>query len=110
MFMHIDTSIAQQMMKNWDRDYYSYDGMEEILNWYDEVAPDTEFDPISICCDWSEYGEYCTLSFDDLWNDYGEYEDIERDDDGEWIDLLAEELSEKTSVLRSGKNVIVMAF
>ena len=58
-----------------DRDYYTFDGLEALLDYYDQVDENMEFDPIAICCDCTEYGDgkmvNAVLSFDDLVNDYG---------------------------------------
>lgn len=40
-------------------DNFSYDGLKALFKYYEELEADTdqriEFDPIAICCDWTEY-------------------------------------------------------
>ena len=56
----------------WDRDYYSVNGLDALLEYYDEIDENMEFDPIAICCDCTEYGEHgAARSFSDMINDYG---------------------------------------
>ena len=33
---------------------FSYEALGELFEYYEETAPDMEFDPVAICCDWSE--------------------------------------------------------
>lgn len=71
MKMTIDAMFAKSIMKDYDRDYYTTTALETILDYYDEIDDDTEFDPIEICGNWNEYGNNCALTFSDLLNDYG---------------------------------------
>ena len=36
-------------------DNFSYEGLEEIYNYYEENYPDFEMDVIGICCEWTEH-------------------------------------------------------
>ena len=123
MKMTVDAGMMKEMFVNCDRDYYSYSGLETLLDYYDEIDENMEFDPIAICCDCSEFGnEYCELSFDDLINDYGylypvaEWLDDNALNENEfdtdlYIDSLIECLEDKTTVLRvPNGNYIVFAF
>jgi len=39
----------------YDRDYYSYEGYDEIWEYFDELGmEDTELDVISVCCEFTE--------------------------------------------------------
>ena len=71
MKMTIDAMFAKSIMKDYDRDYYTTTALEAILDFYDEIDDDTEFDPIEICGDWNEYGDNCALTLSDLFDDYG---------------------------------------
>ena len=63
MKMTIDAGIMQDMFKAWNRDYYTYEACEALIEWYDEIDPDTEFDVIGVCCDWNEYGNTPCLTW-----------------------------------------------
>lgn len=105
-----------------DRDYYTLQGLETLLDYYDEIDENMELDVIAICCDCTEYGDNVTCTFQDLINDYGYLYLIEQylEDEGlsenefnlsEYIESLVEVLEEKTSVLHvSNGNYIVFAF
>jgi len=47
-----------------DRDYYSYEGYEAILDYYHKLEEETELDVIAICGDFNE------VTFEDFINDY----------------------------------------
>ena len=99
-----------------------YTGLETLLDYYDEIDENMEFEPIVICCDCSEFGENCALSFSDLINDYGYlYPADEWLDDNDltehefdsdlYVDSLIERLEDYTTILRvPNGNVIVFAF
>lgn len=122
MKMTVDAGMMKEMFVNYDRDYYSFSGLETLLDYYDEIDPEMEFDPIAICCDCTEYGENAACSFDDLISDY-EYkypveewlednalEENEFDNDL-YIDSLVERLEDETTVLHvANGNYIVFAF
>ena len=106
-----------------DRDYYTFDGLEALLDYYDQVDENMEFDPIAICCDCTEYGDgkmvNAVLSFDDLVNDYGYLYPSEEwlEDNGAeldkdlYVDSLVKRLEDKTTVLHlPNGNYIVFAF
>ena len=56
---------------NYERDYFSLDGYDALLNFYDEIDENMELDVISICGECTEYGKYSTYNFNDLIDDYG---------------------------------------
>ena len=60
---------------SYDRDYFSLDGYQAILDLFEELDSNQELDVISICCDFTE------ADIEDIRSDYGlsgeEYEDIE---------------------------------
>lgn len=124
MRMTVDAGMMKTMFVNYNRDYYSFTGLEILLDYYDEIDENMEFDPIAICCDCTEYGDknICAMSFDDLVSDYGylypvdEYlEDNELTesefDNDEYLESLIDKLENKTTVLRvPNGNIIVFAF
>ena len=34
--------------------HFTYDALIELFEYYEELDPTTEFDPVAICCEWSE--------------------------------------------------------
>ena len=122
MKMTVDAETMFRVFRKISKDIYSYTGLETLLDYYDEIDPDVEFDPIAICCDCSEFGENCALSFNDLINDYRYlYPADEWLDDNAltepefgsdlYLDSLIERLEDYTTILRvPNGNVIVFAF
>ena len=122
MKITIDAGMMKEMFAKYDRDYYSFSGIETLLDYYDEIDPEMEFDPIAICCDCTEYGKNAACSFDDLINDYGYKYPVEdwlednaleeNEFDNElYIDSLVERLEYETTVLHvPNGNYIVFAF
>ena len=101
----------QKEFQEYDRDYYSLDGYEALLKFYDEIDEDMELDVIAICGDCTEYGNFSSCDFQDLINDYGyiytkeEYlsdNDIDENDfnEDEYISELINKLENKTCVLK----------
>ena len=130
MKISVDCYMMKRAFEDWNRDYYSLNGCEALLEYFDEVDENMEFDVIAICCDCTEYGEHgAACSFDNLISDY-EYllnslewmeeqktkwgADIGDDFDevkDMYLDDLVEKLEEHTTVLRvSNGNYIVFAF
>jgi len=117
MKMTVWTGLAMDMLVAHDRaNYFSWDGMEMLLDWYDENDENTDFDIVGICCEWTEYGNGVTLGFDSLISDY-EYclplqdwldekdytsDEYENDEDlqDEYLHDLVDELEKFTTVLR----------
>lgn len=118
----VDIYDMKEEFKALDQDYYTYDGLEALLDYYDEIDENMEFDPIAICCDCTEYGENAACSFDCLISDYGykypveeykENNDIEENEfnEDEYLTALVERLEDETTVLyASNGNYIVFAF
>ena len=55
----------------YERDYYSIDGYEALLNFYDEIDENMELDVIAICGECTEYSDYATCDIDDMIGNYG---------------------------------------
>lgn len=104
------------------RDYYSWEGYEALLAYYNDIDPNMELDAVAICGDCTEYGEDACCSFDDLINDKGyaypieDYKadnDIETDDEfdqDDYIVALVKKLEQRTTVLHvSNGNYIIFA-
>lgn len=122
MKITVDVSDMKERFEALDRDYYTWDGLEALLEYYDEIDENMEFDAIAICCDCTEYGENAACSFDDLISDYGykypveewlednALEENEFDNDL-YIDSLVKRLEDETTVLHvSNGNYIIFAF
>ena len=76
----MDKFDMQREFKKFDRDYFSLDGYQAILDFFDECdcGKATDLDVIAICCDFSEesieyiYDEYSNI---DRSTGYSNYED-----------------------------------
>lgn len=122
MKITVDVNDMKERFEALDRDYYTYEGLEALLDYYDEIDENMEFDAIAICCDCTEYGEGAACSFDDLVNEYGykypveewlEDEGLEENefDNDEYMTALVERLEYETTVLHvPNGNYIVFAF
>ena len=122
MKITVDAYDIKERFVALDRDYYTRDGLNELLEFYNEIDENKEFDPIEICCACTEYGEGAACSYDDLINDYGykypteEYlEDngLEEDefDKESYVKSLVEHLEEETIILHvPNGNYIVFKF
>ena len=114
MKMTIDSNKMKDMFKTYNRDYFTYEAYESLLNYYDEIDDNIDFDPIAICCDWNEYGETPCLKWSDFLSDYGYIlDDIENSDeltDDEKIDVILDELENKTIVIRLSDSVLIQTF
>ena len=96
---------------DYERDYYSIDGYEALLNFYDEIDENMEFDVIAICGECTEYSDYATCNIDNMIDDYGyiytkaEYmsdnditsEDFDQED---YISELISRIEYKTTALK----------
>ena len=90
------------------QDQFSYEALELIFDYYEEMDEDMELDVIAICCDLSE----------STWLDVAEAYDIDtdeyQDDDGEIDEEKLEEavreyLNENTSVIGETSSTIIYA-
>jgi len=64
-------------------DNFSYEALYVLFDFFEEIDPDMEFDPIAICCDFQEF---------DNFNDF-------KSDSGSDIETM-EELENHTTVLK----------
>jgi hypothetical protein len=72
------------------RDSFTYEGLEALFNYLDDLDNDYEFDLIEICCDYSEYQHL---------------EELQKDHQ---VDSI-EELEANTSVIRIGTESFIIA-
>ena len=122
MKITVDVNDMKERFEVLDRDYYTYEGLEVLLDHYDEIDENMEFDAIAICCDCTEYGDGAACSLEDLKDEYGykypveewlEDEALEENefDEDEYMAALVERLEDETTVLHvSNGNYIVFAF
>lgn len=115
----------QEMQEDFRRygreNYFSDEGLEAIDNFYidccpgsGEIGTEVEFDVISICCDWNEYGDGVVLGFDDFISDLEFLLDNEEDDEleeDEKIDAIFKRLEDETYCVRlENGNILHMTF
>ncbi len=123
MKIEVTTAIAMEWFRNWNRDYYTWEGMDAILEYYDEVDPDMPFNVVDICCECTEYGAGAACSWEDFIRDYEDYyprEEYREDNyldendelyDDEYIEQLAEKLESYKTVLHADNgNYVVFEF
>ena len=117
MKMTIDAGMALEMFKSWNRDYFTYEALETLINYYDEIDPDMEFDAIAICCDWNEYGDTPCLTWEAFISDYSclleneyEPEEIEKMTEEEKKIAICDALEDRTTVIHLSDSVLVEAF
>lgn len=102
MKITVNTIIMKETFINWNCDHYSWEGCETLLNYYNEIDENMEFNPLVVCCDCSEFGNNCALSFGDMLSEYGyllENEALEEMAEDEKINKLVELLKDHTTVL-----------
>ena len=123
MKITVDAAMMKEYFVNYDRDYYTMGALETLLEYYDEIDENMEFDPIEICCEWSEYGSTPCLTWDNLMSDYGYLLDKWAYDRDPWrddetaamteddrMDKLVELLEQETVVIRLRDSVLVRTF
>ena len=101
----IDRYEFKRTMERLDRDYYSFEAIDEIINYFDEFD-NVEFDPIAICCDFTEETpEYIA-------EQYGYMDEDITDEDGDIdIDKLMDLLNYHTYAVRlDNGNILYIDF
>lgn len=107
MIIRLSVSDAFEMMRRMGRDYYSYEALEHIMNFYDEIDENTEFDPIAICGEWTEYED-----LEELYNNYSSYIDVDEnldEDDDDRFNLDRLEAETYVYRLKNG-HILIQAF
>ena len=60
-------SDFRNAFREWNRkENFSYEGLEVLFEYLEEIDPDSELDVIALCC------EYCEMTLDELNRDYCE--------------------------------------
>lgn len=96
--MYISITSPYQLsryMADCERNYFSIDGYEAILEQFESLGDDVEFDPVAICSYYSEYGKNCAMTFRDLAKDFGSYALCGGWTDSQWASLSEEEQEEE---------------
>lgn len=115
MVQTINSAYAlQEIFKDWDRDYYSIEAYETMLEFYDSIDANMELDVIGICGEWTEY------TAEDLYNDYGNYcysydekEQLQMVENKEYEELAEDillQLERETIVYILSDTYLVMSF
>lgn len=107
MYKELSLNEFIDEFKDYNRNYYSYEGYKTLYDFYNELEG-FELDVVAICCDVTEYGE------EDLIENYGylySYEYFLTDNEGlydddadeekqtEYIKALADEIQNHTTIL-----------
>ena len=74
---------------------FSYDGLEVLFDYLEEIDPDYELDVIELCCN------YCEMTLEELKSEYCE--------DFETMEEAREKLGENTIVCGETENSIIFA-
>jgi hypothetical protein len=100
-----------QFLENWPasrKDQFSYEALEVIFNYIEEyeesAGSETEFDPIAICCEWSEYESAL-----DAANDYTKVEQFTGTLEEQEVAARAW-LEDRTTVLDAGDKIVMIQF
>jgi hypothetical protein len=93
----------------YNRDNYSYQGYQEILDYYSELEQDIELDVIAICCDWNELDindviEEYSIDLTEITDDEGEI------DVNEKLELVLEYLNDRTYAIDIGNSILFLVF
>lgn len=115
MVQTINSAYAlQEIFKDWDRDYYSIEAYETMLEFYDSIDTNMELDVIAICGEWTEY------TAENLYNDYGNYcysydeeeqlRMVENEEYEELAEDILQQLERKTTVYILSDTYLVMSF
>lgn len=90
---------------------FSREALKELFHWYEERERDEgvelEFDPIDVCCNWTEYDSYVEAAQAYGWKGYEESRD-ERADQNEF--KANEWLSDQTTVLELSSGCVMLNF
>ena len=104
----IDRYEFKRTMERIDRDYFSFEAIDEIIAYFDEYPDNVEFDPIAICFEFTE------ATPEDIVNDYDNLDYIAqaRDEDGDIdIDVLLDRLNYYTFAVRlNNGNILYTEF
>lgn len=109
LYINLTPYTMREVMRYYDRDYFSLDGYEALINFYNDNEIDYNLDPVELTIKWNEY----TLGDGCLYQDYGRFiNDLpigESISDRERDTLTSYALEETTVVIRlPNKNVLIL--
>lgn len=115
MVQTINSAYAlQEIFKDWNRDYYTIEAYETMLQFYDSIDVNMELDVIGVCGEWTEY------TAEDLYNDYRNYcysydeeeqlQMVENEEYEELAEDILQQLERKTTVYILSDTYLVMSF
>lgn len=111
MYKKIDSYDLKQMFKECNRDYFSVEACEEILQIEDEMSENEdgrEIDIIDLCCSYTEYTKNELLSDYKYLLDDEEYTEDEED---EKIEEIIDKLNNRgIAILLNNDNILVSEF
>ena len=94
-------SDLREHFRAYDRDYFTLDAYQSLIDYYDDCGEDLELDVIAICCDW------CEADWEDIQSDYNNHEDLANCDN---IDDFLEVLNEYTYAVRTTDDKILFCY
>jgi len=81
MKTNVNLNDFRNAFKEFDRDNFSYEGLEALYDWLIEYEEDTgeeqELDVIALCCNFAEYKDLAKFQVEYNAEDYACIEDIE---------------------------------
>lgn len=105
-----DYSRLYHDLKSMDKNNFTYEGAWALMKYLDDLSDDIGehiiYDPISFCCDYTEY-ETIGLIADD-YNNAPQADDFDNPD--EWEEKLLEWLNEQTVVIQFDEGLIIRQF
>lgn len=101
-------ALANQILSDCQANY-SYSGALALAEFFDEHAADSEFDPVAIRCDWSEYKSAIEAAEEYGWKYEDEEEEDEEEEEEKEKSAMAF-LEDKTTVLVHESGVMIVNF
>jgi hypothetical protein len=99
-----------QFIDNWPegrKDQFSFDALRAIFDEIEQIENDTaietEFDPIAICCEWTEYDNEIEAA-----KEYGYEPDSGNDE--EKAEDARKWLEDRTTILDAGDKIVMIQF
>lgn len=81
------------------QDQFSYEALNMLYEYFEDIDPDMELDVIAICCDYSE----------DDWADIADNYGIEYENDTDGLDAVRDYLQENTTLVGETSSGFVYA-
>lgn len=92
----------REHFRKYDRDNFTLDGYQALIDYYDDSCEDIELDVVAIDCDW------CESEWKDIQSNYCNHEDLAECDN---IDDFLEALNNYTMAIRTtGDNILYIYF